>query len=192
MDERYHRWRNTKEPGQTCFVTTTCLDFAHLFARLEMRTLMALHFPNDCQRHDARVHTFVVMTHHIHFLVTPNATQTISYLVQQIKRRSAKDLRCQLVTQELNQLRQQVGLNDNRFWRDGFRGNPMVAPDVFQQKRHYIHLNPVRSGFVKDPADYIWSSYFLLANEMFDEDNGVDLIKAIQFYESQLATGKSD
>ena len=86
MDERYHRWRNTKEPGQTCFVTTTCLDFAHLFARHEMRTRMVLHFLNDCQRHDARVHAFVVMTHHIHFLVTPNATQTISYLVQQIKR----------------------------------------------------------------------------------------------------------
>lgn len=68
----------------------------------------------------------------------------------------------------------------------------MVTPDVFQQKRHYIHLNPVRSGFVKDPADYIWSSYFLLANEMFDGDNGVDLVKAIQFYESHLATGKSD
>ncbi len=188
MKERSHRWRNTKEHGQTCYVTTTCLDFAHLFARPEMRTRMSLNFLQDCLRYEARVHAFVVMTHHVHFLVTPYESQTISHLVQQIKRRSAKDLREHLSNKELNQLKEQTGLNDHRFWKDGFRGNPMYSPEVFQQKRNYINQNPVRSGFVEEPSEYLWSSLFLLGNGMFDEDEAADLAKAIRFYEELLSS----
>ena len=64
----------------------------------------------------------------------------------------------------------------------------MYTPEVFQQKRNYINQNPVRSGFVEEPSEYLWGSSFLLANGMFDSDEGVDLVKAVRFYEELLTS----
>ena len=40
-----------------------------------------------------------------------------------------------------------------------FRSSLVQAQDYLLTCLHYIELNPVRAGLVKDPGDYRWSSY---------------------------------
>ncbi|MFO8010145.1 MAG: hypothetical protein R6U89_04955 [Dehalococcoidia bacterium] len=46
-----------------------------------------------------------------------------------------------------------------QFWQEG--SHPEVIPDhnMLIQKLDYIHYNPVRRGYVNDPAHWQYSSY---------------------------------
>lgn len=89
-DGRPHRWVNSPNSGITAFVTFTSLDFVRAFQREEMRELACLSLLRDAQRYEANIHAFVVMTHHVHLLVTCPEGKTISWLVQRFKSNLAK------------------------------------------------------------------------------------------------------
>ena len=182
------RWINPKEPGQTCYVTSTCLDFAHLFSRDEMKTKMALSLLRDCEHYGASLHAFVVMTHHIHLLVTPQPNETISTLMRNIKRRSANHLSPYLNEFELSQLTEQDSLNQHSFWKEGFRGLSVITHEVFLQKVNYIHQNPVRSKNVMSSVIYPWSSAKMYYEGHAADEYILDLAQCIGFYENLLKT----
>ena len=53
-----------------------------------------------------------------------------------------------------------------------------MSENILMEKVNYIHLNPVREGFVKFPADYRWSSArFWQGNPSDDEPLEVDCKK---------------
>lgn len=185
MRSNYKRWINSKEPGQTSFVTTTCLDFAHLFARPEMKSRVAINIFSECLRHEAKIRAFVVMSNHVHLIAVPPETKTISFLVQQIKRSSAHCLGPLLHDTEQQQLSMQQGLNHHQFWQKSFRGNPLVSESIILQKIAYINANPVRAGLVEHPDDYLWSSGHLSLKDLCSYD-GIMLEKAIRYYEALL------
>ena len=54
----------------------------------------------------------------------------------------------------------------------------MKKDDYFLQCGQYIELNPVRAGIVKDPKDYLWSSYHAYADGIYNPIVALD-----QFYE---------
>jgi REP element-mobilizing transposase RayT len=177
---------NPKQPGQLCFVTATCLDFAHLFAREEMRTRMCLSLFQDCIRWNASLKAFVIMTHHIHLIVKPDKSKCISHLMGEIKAKSQLRLSPHLLLSELRQLEMQSGLNRNQFWKRSFRANPLFSPDVYDQKLTYLHANPVRAGLVELPEDYIWSSMYMHQMGLMIEGESVDLQGAKKLYQSLL------
>lgn len=130
----YKHYVNPKEPGLSCFVTSTCLDFAHLFKRPEMRSRMCLSLLQDCNAAQASLSAYVVMTHHIHLVVRPRDDQPITRLMQKIKANSARALKPLLQADELKQLDQQDDLNQHSFWQRSFRSNPLYTSEVFVQK----------------------------------------------------------
>lgn len=92
------------------------------------------------------VHAYVLMTNHVHLLLTPNREGTVSAVMQAVGRR---------YVQRFNALRGRTGtLFDGRF-----------KASLVQTERYllccyrYIELNPVRAGLAADPRDYRWSSY---------------------------------
>ena len=179
---------NPKEPGITCFVTATCLDFAHLFHRSELKTQMCLSILDDCIRHQAKLKGFVVMGHHIHLLVRPNPNENISQLMQPIKENAVARIKPLLNDFELNQLSMQSGLSRRTFWKRSFRGNPIYSEPVYLQKLHYLHANPVRSKYCASAEEYLWSSAHIRQFGWFDEDDAIDLSLATQFYENMRVT----
>jgi len=92
------------------------------------------------------VHAYVLMTNHVHLLLTPNRVGAVSTVMQAVGRR---------YVQRVNALRRRTGtLFDGRF-----------KASLVQTERYllccyrYIELNPVRAGLAADPSDYRWSSY---------------------------------
>ena len=151
-----------------------------------MKTHMALSLLRDCEYYEASLHAFVIMSHHIHFLVTPQPNETISNLMRNVKRRSANLLSPCLNDFERSQLDAQCGLNQHEFWKEGFRGNPMLTSNVFQQKANYIHQNPVRAGLTEQAELYPWNSAMMYIRGFAVAEYLLDLPKCISFYEELL------
>ncbi|MBC8064836.1 MAG: transposase [Chlorobia bacterium] len=175
----YKHWRNSQELGATLFMTATCLDFAHLFGRREIRELMAKHLIESHLTYNARLHAFVVMTHHFHIISSAPETRTCSWLMQKIKGEATKLLNGQLLETESAQTQMQVGLNDRQLWKRSFRGIPVQDERMMSDSIGYIHLNPVRAGYCENPEQYRWSSARLFQCGFYQVDYGFDLNKCL-------------
>lgn len=116
------------------------------------------------------VHAYVLMTNHVHLLVTPKASNNISRLLQDIGR--------QFVPYINKTYRRRGGL-----WEGRHKGHILEAENYFLICMRYIESNPVRARMVKYPARYRWSSYAANAHGI---DNAI-----IQPHELYLSLGKT-
>lgn len=92
------------------------------------------------------VHAYVLMTNHVHLLVTPEAGDSISRMIQYVGRH--------YVTY-INHTYQRSGT----LWEGRHKGSLVQESDYLLACYRYIELNPVRAGMVQTPAEYRWSSY---------------------------------
>ena len=92
------------------------------------------------------VHAFVLMTNHVHLLVTPHDAQSISKFVQNIGRR---------FTPYSNLKYQRSG----SVWEGRFKACLVDSTEYLLTLMAYIELNPVRAGLVELPGQYLWSSF---------------------------------
>ncbi len=98
------------------------------------------------ERFGVSVHGWVFMTNHVHLLATPAHDNSLSRLMQFLGR---------LYVRRFNYMYKRTGtLFEGRF-----------KTCIVQDDRYlltclrYIELNPLRAGMVKDPGDYVWSSF---------------------------------
>jgi len=92
------------------------------------------------------VHAFVLMTNHIHLLMTPKADAGVSSLMKGLGQRYA---------QYVNRTYQRTGT----LFEGRFRSSLVEADAYLLACQRYIELNPVRAGMVQNPGEYSWSSY---------------------------------
>ena len=104
---------------------------------------------------DCAVHAYVLMTNHIHLLLTPRAGESISRLFQECGR--------QYVTYINHAYRRRGTL-----WEGRHKGIIVESAAYLLTCMRYIELNPVRAGLVTRPEHYRWSSY---AANALGEDN---------------------
>jgi putative transposase len=91
-----------------------------------------------------KVNAFVVMPDHLHIMMIP-AKKNISECVKAIKGYSAR---------LINARRQRRG----SLWQPGFFDYILDSEDKILGRIAYIENNPVRSGLVTHPEEYIFSS----------------------------------
>lgn len=91
------------------------------------------------------VHAYVLMTNHVHLLMTPRQANSIAKVVQSIGRR---------YVQYINTTYQRTGT----LWEGRYKASLVEADQYLLACYRYIELNPVRAGMVQHPADYPWSS----------------------------------
>lgn len=92
------------------------------------------------------IHAWVFMTNHVHLLVTPTSWNGVSMMMQALGRRYVR---------HFNHRHQRTGT----LWEGRFKSNVIQSETYLLNCYRYIELNPVRANMVKDPADYVWSSY---------------------------------
>ena len=99
-----------------------------------------------CVKHECELHAYVLMTNHVHLLITPNKTDGISKAMQMIGR---------YYVQYFNHTYQRTGT----LWEGRYKAT-LIDSDVYALTCYrYIELNPVRAKMVDHPAEYPWSSY---------------------------------
>lgn len=92
------------------------------------------------------LHSYVLMTNHVHLLLTPPHPQAVPRLVISLGRR---------YVQYINKTYSRTGT----LWDSRYKSSLVQADDYLLLCQRYIELNPVRAAMVGDPALYRWSSY---------------------------------
>ncbi|MGE0560046.1 MAG: transposase [Burkholderiales bacterium] len=98
------------------------------------------------EKYGCAIHAWVLMTNHVHLLLTPDAPNGISQLMQSLGRRYA---------QYVNRFYKRSG----SVWEGRFKSSLIQAEEYLLTCYRYIELNPVRADMVRDPGEYAWSSY---------------------------------
>ncbi|ABE48747.1 transposase [Methylobacillus flagellatus] len=93
-----------------------------------------------------QIHAYVLMTNHVHLLVSSVKTEAISGMMKALGQR---------YVQYINRTYTRSGT----LWEGRYKSCPTQAETYLLTCQRYIELNPVRANMVEHPADYRWSSY---------------------------------
>jgi putative transposase len=118
-----HRGNNRN----ACFLGEA--DYRYYLAQLELLS----------RRFACHVHAYVLMTNHVHLLLTPTESDSAS----------------QRYVQYVNRIYRRSGT----LWEGRFKSSLVQTESYFLKCQRYIELNPVRAGMTARPRDYPWSSY---------------------------------
>jgi putative transposase len=92
------------------------------------------------------VHAYVLMTNHVHMLLTPGDDTSVSTMMQRLGRR---------YVWYFNRRHFRTGT----LWEGRFRSSLVQDERYLMICHRYIELNPVRACMVASPSDYPWSSH---------------------------------
>ena len=92
------------------------------------------------------IHAFVLMTNHVHLLLTPREEDSVGKLMKRLGQR---------YVQYINRTYKRSGT----LWEGRFRSCLAQEENYVLSCYRYIELNPVRARIVDHPAEYRWSSY---------------------------------
>jgi putative transposase len=97
-------------------------------------------------RYDVAIHAFVLMTNHIHLLVTPVKGNSISLFMQFLGRRYVP------------YINHKYGKSGS-IWEGRYKASLIQKEAYLLTVMRYIELNPVRANMVELPGHYRWSSF---------------------------------
>ena len=99
-----------------------------------------------CDKHNCLIHAYVLMTNHMHLLITPQTEDGLGKVMQLLGR---------YYVQYFNYTYQRSGT----LWEGRYKSTLIDSEAYLLTCMRYIELNPVRSGMVTHPSEYAWSSY---------------------------------
>jgi putative transposase len=98
-----------------------------------------------CTRFDCALHAYVLMSNHVHLLLTPNHADSAAQLMKNLGQR---------YVQYVNRTYRRSGT----LWEGRFRSCLMQNKKYTLDCYRYIEANPVRKGIASRPQDHLWSS----------------------------------
>ena len=98
------------------------------------------------KKYKVAVHAYVLMTNHVHLLMTPETEKGVSQLMQSLGR---------YYVRYINQTYNRSGT----LWEGRYKSTLVDSEHYFLLVSRYIELNPVRAAMVEHPVEYPWSSY---------------------------------
>lgn len=106
-------------------------------------------------KYNCDVHAYVLMTNHVHLLITPHDEKGLSLCMQGIGRK---------YVQYVNSAFRRSG----SLWEGRFKSAIIDTEQYLLSCYRYIELNPVRAGMVGMPSEYRWSSFHANALGVMD------------------------
>ncbi len=154
------------DPSHLYFLTATILDWRPIFTDLACAQIVLNSL--DWHRRHGRwsLYAYVLMPNHLHAIVKPEGTQTISSVLQSFGSFTAHALLNHMKSPERHEL---LALFAQRQDKDAGKQHqiwqPIQAKNVYslpflREKLDYTHNNPIAKGWrlVGDRADYAYSS----------------------------------
>ena len=100
----------------------------------------------SANKFQCEIHAYVLMTNHVHLLVTPFTDHGISQMMQALGRR---------YVYYMNKTYKRSGT----LWEGRYKSCLVESDSYLLTCMRYIELNPVRACMVDHPGDYKWTSY---------------------------------
>jgi len=117
------------------------------------RYLQDLH--DAAVKNQTAIHAYVLMTNHVHLLVTPAQPHSITHMMQDLGRKYVR---------YINHTYHRTGT----LWEGRFKASLVDSEAYLLTCMRYIEMNPVRAGMINHPGEYRWSSYSMNAQGKFN------------------------
>lgn len=152
------------------FLPCTTVNWTPIFSKPELAQIIfnSLSFLQEHQR--LSVYGYVLMENHLHLIASSanlskeigkfksfTARSIIDHLKQTNNQHYLTQLRLFKLGQKIDQ--------DYQLWQEGSHPQAILSEEVLKQKLEYIHNNPVKRGYVDDPAHWRYSSYRNYSNQ---------------------------
>lgn len=110
---------------------------------------------DQAEAHQCAIHAYVLMTNHVHLLLTPAREDSAGLMMKHLGQR---------YVQYFNRTYRRSGT----LWEGRYRSSLAPDPAYVLTCFRYIEMNPVRAQMVAHPRDYRWSSYHANAEGKYD------------------------
>lgn len=144
------------------FITCTTHQWVDVFTRNEYKEIL-IESLQYCQKEKGLlIYSWVIMSNHIHLIVSSNKVK-LSDIIRDFKKFTATKI-INAIDKNNKESRKKWILwllkKDDKiiFWQDGYHGEEIYSEDFFNTKENYIHMNPVRAGWVEKEEEYLFSS----------------------------------
>lgn len=159
------------EQSGAYFVTFTVVDWVDVFTRKIYRDIVVDSLNYCVERKGLNVIAWCLMSNHLHAIFSARNGSELSAIIRDCKKHTSKDIVATIQNEPESRREwmlhrfEWAGKYDKRitnfkFWQESNHAihcSPHF-PEMFKQKLDYIHNNPVRSGIVEHPEDYLYSS----------------------------------
>ena len=149
-------------PEQAHFITLTVLHWIPVFTRTETVNIL-LDGLKHLSQEGLIVYAYVILENHCHLVVQSKA---LDRDIARYKSYTAKQIIQYLAKNKVKPILEQLAFykkahkNDRayQFWQEGVHPELIQGDDMMRQKIDYIHLNPVKRGYVDKAEHWRYSS----------------------------------
>ena len=152
------------------FITFATVQWVDALSRPLYKDLI-IESLNFCQREKGlKVYAYVIMSNHIHLIASAKEGANLSDILRDFKKFTSK----QLIAEVKNNVQesrsnwmlwlfQSAGTRNSnnktyQFWQQDNHPIELSSNELIDQRLDYIHNNPVKEGFVREPEHYPYSS----------------------------------
>jgi REP element-mobilizing transposase RayT len=164
-----------KDQQATYFITCTVIYWVDLFTRKCYKDILVDSLNYCVKEKGLIIYSWVLMSNHIHLICRTESPQSMSDFLRDFKKFTSKrfieaielvnESRREWLLDKFSFEARRTGRAENyKIWKDGNHAVDIRNVDLWQ-KVNYIHNNPVRSGYVEYPDQYLYSSAKDYANQ---------------------------
>ncbi len=157
------------DPDELYFVSFAIIYWVDLFIRNEYKDIM-LDSWRYCQVHKGlKLYGWCIMTSHIHMIIGAQGNKPEN-IMRDMKRFTSEKLKVAIMKHHgesrkkwMLAMMQKAGRknshnNEFQLWQQDSHPIQLTTLKITHQKLDYIHCNPIVSGIVNKPEDYLYSS----------------------------------
>jgi REP element-mobilizing transposase RayT len=155
-------------PASPYFLTFTVVDWVDVFTRKIYRDIVLDSFTYCRNNKGLKVWGYIIMTNHVHCILSA-VNNNLPDILRDLKRHTASTILKAIQSPEESRrdwmmkrfefaARSNIRNGDFQFWTHDNHPMELITEKFISQKLNYIHLNPVRAGFVGNSEDWLYSS----------------------------------
>ena len=158
-----------KKPNGSYFMTLTVVGWIDIFTR-ERYAKIIVDSLNYCMQHKGlNVYAYVVMTNHLHLIANCDDGIQLNDVIRDFKKFSSKQIvasikeECEsrrnwMLTILAKEAEGHTKQHNYKVWQDGNFAIELYSEKFTWIRLNYIHMNPVRAGYVNRPEYWKYSS----------------------------------
>ena len=152
------------------FLTPTVVGWIDVFTRKKYKDTIVESLEYCMQHKGMQLFAFVIMSNHIHLIVKAKEGYFLSDIIRDFKTYTSKAIFREIKANPeesrsewmlrlfKNHARFNSKNKEYQFWKKDNKPIKLTSPDWINKRIMYIHNNPVNSGTVNKPENYIYSS----------------------------------
>ena len=174
------------------YLTLTVVGWVDVFTRNSHKDALIESLRYCIKNKGLNVYAYCLMTNHLHMVVNCNEPFQLKDVIRDFKRHTVKTIIDQIINKPESRrewmLREFEAAADKtdrnktyKFWKSGNHAIELFTEKFVWEKINYIHNNPVKEKFVKNPQEWLYSS---ASNYWYGEG----LLKEVQCLTPRLKT----